>query len=92
VTRYIEVILDVPPRNVVDKINDVLISIALHFTPEHKQVWFTHAFAKIPGYVLTEEEKHRHLAKVLQPAKKGTLEDNFDIIAKRARNAINRGN
>ena len=51
---------------------------------------------KIPGDVLTEEEKIRHLEKIMiegsATEKKDPIIDNFDTIAKRARNSINRGN
>lgn len=93
IIKYIAVILDAPSRSVVDKFVDVLVKFSLNFPPQYKQQWFTAGFIKIPGDVLTEEEKTRHLERIMkEPAKEDAIIDNFDTIAKRARNSINRGN
>lgn len=56
-------------------------------------MWFQQALARIPGSVLTDEEKQMNLSYFVEShRKKDGLMDRFDIIAKRARNAANRGN
>ena len=72
----------------VDYFVDVLVGIALNFPVERKRLWFAEAFKRIPGNVLTAEEKGRHLDKIcLESPSSDKLIENFDIIAKRARNA-----
>lgn len=51
------------------------------------------AFMKIPEDVLTEEDKTKFLDMIVKPNVKRTkLIDNFDMMAKRARNTQNRSN
>eukprot|EP00347_Sterkiella_histriomuscorum_P023855 403333152 len=93
VDKYILVILSAPSTSIVEKYVDVLVEICLRFPIDYKKFWFTQAFSKIPGDVLTDEEKERHISKIIvQNPKFDTLVSNFDIIAKRARNTVNRGN
>ncbi len=88
-----EVILSAPSKDIVDYYVDDLVVICYEMPTEYKRQWFTNAFQHTPGNVLTEEEKLNHLNYLLVPHKsKDGLIENFDIIAKRARNAINRGN
>jgi hypothetical protein len=88
VERVMQVILEAPPRDVADYYSDILIDICFEFPPAYKQMWFTHAFQRTPGNVLTDEEKQTHLDYLVSSHKKKEgLVENFDIIAKRARNA-----
>ncbi|CDW74356.1 arm repeat-containing protein [Stylonychia lemnae] len=93
VDKYINVILSAPSKQIINKFVDVVVEFCLRFPVEYKELWFTSAFTKIPGDVLTQEEKQRHIKKImtLNP-NYDTLIDNFDTIAKRARNTINRSN
>lgn len=93
VERLMAVILDAPSRDVADFYVDTLVDICNEMPAAYKQLWFTNAFQRTPGNVLTEEEKLSHLNYLVQPhKKKDGLIENFDMIAKRARNAKNRGN
>lgn len=58
----INVLLNAPPRDVADYIVDDLVAICLHIPSAYKQVWFTQALIRIPGNVLTEEEKGSNLS------------------------------
>lgn len=88
VQKYVDVILAAPSKSVVYRFVDVLVEVALEFPVENKRLWFSQAFKSIPGDVLTEEEKCRQLEKIcmINP-KPDRLIENFDIIAKRARNS-----
>jgi hypothetical protein len=92
VDRLIDVILSAPPRDFVDYVVDDIVAICHHLPENEKRVWFAQAFARIPGNVLTEEEKSNDLSYVVKSHKnKDGLVSCFDVIAKRARNHINRG-
>jgi len=93
VERVMGVIMEAPSKDVVDFYVDTLVDICHEMPAQYKQIWFTQAFQRTPGNVLTEEEKLTHLNYLVkQHRKKDGLIENFDIIAKRARNAQNRGN
>lgn len=88
VERLMGVLLDAPSRDVAVYYVDALVDICIEMPAAYKQLWFTSAFQRTPGNVLTEEEKMSHLNYLVRSHKsKDGLEENFDIIAKRARNA-----
>lgn len=93
VDRLMGVVLDAPGRSVVEYYVDTLVDLCTIMPAAYRRVWFTSAFQRTPGNVLTEEEKLSHLEYLAKPHKtKDGLIENFDIIAKRARNEKNRGN
>jgi hypothetical protein len=86
-------ILSAPNRDVINYAVDILVDICFVMPTQYKQAWFSKAFSRIPGFVLTEEEKITQLDYLVQShIKRVGLTENFDIIAKRARNAVNRNN
>lgn len=93
VDRIFDVVLRAPSRDIVDNYVDLLVGICMHMPPHQKQIWFSSVFSRTPGNVLTDEEKQSHLIYLVGSHKKNDgLIENFDIIAKRARNASNRAN
>ena len=90
--RDIQAILTAPPRQVVEKQIDILVAITKVFPVQYKQLWFGQAFLKVPGDVLTEEDKQKLHDQIIKPEiKESRLLDSFEMFAKRARNSLNRG-
>lgn len=86
----------------VDYFTDVLVDIVLNFPIESKQNWFSVALNRIPDDVLTTEEKFNML-KIIGYVEDGSMfssrkayetrvRDDFELMAKRTRNSIMRGN
>lgn len=88
---YFEVIMSAPPRSILDKLLDVLVAISREFPSQYKQQWFSSVFQRVPTNVLTQEEKGDFLNKILKPEREEVLLDDFEIIAKRAKNSVLRG-
>jgi|LauGreDrversion4_2_1035121.scaffolds.fasta_scaffold30062_4 hypothetical protein len=84
--------MNAPSRDVIDYIADIAVAMCFYMPSVYKQAWFSQSFQRVPGNVLTDEEKQSHLSYlIMSHKKKDGLLENFDMIAKRARNAINRG-
>jgi hypothetical protein len=105
VTRYFRTILSVPSRAVVDYYIDVLIEILIQFPAQEKQIWFANSLFSMPSDVLTQEEQHNILGKLMSNVNSATyngkegekkysdcVREELELIGKRARNSIMRGN
>lgn len=92
IDRVLEIVLQAPSRDATDYLVDILVSFSMNMPSASRKQWFTTAFQRIPGNILTEEEKHTYVQYLTEShKKKDGVRERFEIIAKRARNVSGHG-
>ena len=90
---YITAILNVPPSDVAEFFTDVLVNLMASFKNEGcSYQWLQAALTMVPLNVYTDENKKMMLENLSDQKefRRGTLMEDFDILAKRAKGSATR--